>query len=343
MPHPSTMKAWLYNSTTPSVDANLTFDASARSPLAPSRPDQVLVKILSTSLNPADCKVPEQVTILGRTLICSLPASPGLDFCGRVAATHANHQGEFQVNQLVYGCLARPRTYGTTGEYVLVDENDLAALPEGVSIDDAACVGVAIRTAYQSLKYYIKTPGKKVFINGGSGGCGVFAIQFAKNLGAHVTVTCSGRNVSLVKELGADEVIDYTSVDVTETLKEKGQVFDHVIDHIGFPSDLYAQCHHFLKPGGRYVQVGSKSIMIVVWRVITPRFFGGGRRWFVPLMLENSKEDLVAMGKYLAEKKIRVVVDEVFGFEDVKKAYEKLHSGRARGKIVVRVTEEGRE
>jgi NADPH:quinone reductase-like Zn-dependent oxidoreductase len=337
------MKAWLYNATTPSVLANLTFNPTARSPPAPSRPDEVLVKVLSTAINPADCKVPEQFTIFGKALICKTPASPGLDFCGRVVATHAKHKGEFQAGQLVFGCLARPKTFGTMGEYVLANDNDLAVLPEGVSVDDAACIGVSIRTAYQSLKYYIKSPGKKVFINGGSGGCGVFAIQIAKMLGAHVTVTCSSRNSSLVKELGADEVIDYTAVNVTETLKAKGQVFDHVIDHIGIPGDLYAQSHHFLKPGCAYVQVGAGSIMLVVWRTIRPRFLGGGSRWFVPLMLENSKEDLVTVVKFMADKKIRVVVDEVFGLEDAKKAYEKLHSARARGKIIVRVCEEGRD
>ncbi|KAL4786840.1 hypothetical protein BJX76DRAFT_365058 [Aspergillus varians] len=340
MSHPSTMQAWLYNSTTPNgVLPNLTFNPTARSPPAPSRPNQVLIKVLSTALNPADCKVPEQSTILGYTLICTTPASPGLDFCGQVVATHPNHQGSFTPNQLVYGCLARPRQFGTTGEYILADENDLAPLPSGVSIDDAACVGVAMRTAYQSLKSYLKAPGLKVFINGGSGGCGVFAIQFAKMLGAHVTVTCSARNIELVKSLGADEAIDYTAVNVTDILKAKGQVFDHVVDHIGLPGDLYAQAHHFLKPGGVWVQVGSGSILTAVWRAITPRFLGGGRRSFVPLMLANSKEDLVAVGEFLAEKKVRVVVDEVFGFEGVVEAYTKLRSGRARGKIIVRVAE----
>ncbi|KAL2853481.1 hypothetical protein BJY01DRAFT_206768 [Aspergillus pseudoustus] len=349
MAAPAEMKAYLYSTTVPNgVLPNLAYNPAARTPRPPSSPSQFLIRVLSTSLNPADCKVPEQSTVFGRVLACSTPASPGLDFAGRIAATHPNYNREFKEGQLVFGCLARPRTFGTTGEYVLCYENDLAILPEGVSIDDAACVGVSIRTAWQSLKYYIRpsssaTAGgeqKKVFINGGSGGCGVFAIQFAKMLGCHVTVTCSSRNEKLVRELGADEVIDYTAMDVLEALKTKGQVFDHVIDHIGTPDDLYSQCHHFLKTGRAYVQVGAGSIMKVVWRTITPRFLGGGRRWFVPLMLENSKEDLLTVVGFLKEKKIKVVVDEVFEFEDVVKAYEKLHSGRARGKIIVHVAKD---
>ncbi|KAL4927036.1 NAD(P)-dependent alcohol dehydrogenase [Aspergillus undulatus] len=354
MTNPKTMRAWLYNNTISSVQSNLTFHPSTRTPPLPSHPSQLLIKILSTSLNPADCKVPEQSTILGKTLICALPASPGLDFAGEVVALHPRYvKDEFKPGTLVYGCLARPREFGTTGEYILVDENDCAPLPEGVGVDDAACVGVAMRTAWQSVKYYLQPPSntpnespgkqsgkqKKVFINGGSGGCGVFAIQFAKLLGAHVTTTCSTRNINLVKSLGADEVIDYTTTDVTSTLKEKGLIFDHVIDHIGLPSNLYAECHHFLKPGCTWVQVGSGSIMTAVWRLFTPRWLGGGRRWFWPLMLENSKGDLVEVGEMLRDGRVRVVVDSVHEFEDVKKAYGILGSGRARGKIVVRVAE----
>ncbi|KAL4799960.1 hypothetical protein BDV19DRAFT_201668 [Aspergillus venezuelensis] len=350
MSHPQIMQAWLYPSTFPTLLHNLHHTKFARAPPPPSSPTQFLIRVLSTSLNPADYKVPEQSTILGKTLICTLPASPGLDFAGEIVAVHEDYdRDEFHVGQRVFGCLARPREFGTTGEYILADENDLAPLPEGVSVNDAACVGVAMRTAYQSLKNYIKPntdpnqPAKKVFINGGSGGCGVFAIQFAKMMEFHVTTTCSARNIELVKDLGADEVLDYTKVDVTNTLKSKGLVFDHVIDHIGLPQDLYAECHHFLKPGCIWVQVGSGSILTAFWRLLTPRWLGGGRRWFSALMLQNSKSDLVEVGEFLREGKVRVVVDSVHEFRRVKEAYKVLASGRARGKIIVRVAEmEGR-
>ncbi|KAL4964618.1 NAD(P)-dependent alcohol dehydrogenase [Aspergillus stella-maris] len=350
MSKPQIMAAWLYSSTFPTLLHNLHHTKLARAPPPPSSPSQFLIRVLSTSLNPADYKVPEQSTILGKTLICTLPASPGLDFAGEIVAVHEDYdKDEFHVRQLVFGCLARPREFGTTGEYIIAEENDLAPLPEGVEIDDAACVGVAMRTAYQSLKNYIKPdtdpnqPAKKVFINGGSGGCGVFAIQFAKMMGFHITTTCSTRNIELVQSLGADEVLDYIKTDVTIALKSKGLVFDHVIDHIGLPQNLYSESHHFLKPGCTWVQVGSGSILTAVWRLLTPRWLGGGRRWFSALMLQNSKADLVAVGEMLREGKVRVVVDSVHDFRGVKGAYEVLVSGRARGKIIVRVAEWGGE
>ncbi|KAL2815413.1 hypothetical protein BDW59DRAFT_153902 [Aspergillus cavernicola] len=368
--HPQTMQAHFYTSTTGGLEKNLTFTRTARTPPPPQSPSQVLIRVLSVSLNPADYKVPEQSTLFGRVLICRTPASPGIDFCGRVEAVHESldDEGEFHVGDLVLGCLARPREFGSLAEFTIVSANDLVRLPAGVRVDEGACVGVSVRTAWQALKYYglsfssssevssgpegiegKERKKKRVFINGGSGGCGVFAIQFAKMLGCHVTVTCSSRNEELVRGLGADEVIDYTSVDVLETLiamvskmEDGGGRFDHVIDHIGLPSNLYTECHQFLKAGGAYVQVGAGSISTVVWRTITPRWFGGGRRRYVALMLENSKSDLEVVAGFLAEKKIRVVVDSVVGFsgEEVVAAYEKLRSGRARGKIIVRVAEE---
>ncbi|KAI9373549.1 chaperonin 10-like protein, partial [Aspergillus egyptiacus] len=227
---PQTMKAHLYTSTAGGVEKNLTYSASARTPPTPSKPSQLLIKVLSTSLNPADYKVPEQSTILGKVLVCRTPASPGLDFAGRVVATHPNHNGEFTPGDLVFGCLARPREFGTLGEYILANTNDVAHLPDGVSVDEGACLGVAARTAWQALKYYVPMPSdlassssassssssaesakgekndeqKRVFINGSSGGCGIFAVQFAKMLNCHVTVTCSSRNIDLVRDLGAD-------------------------------------------------------------------------------------------------------------------------------------------
>ncbi|RDW74626.1 NAD(P)-dependent alcohol dehydrogenase [Aspergillus mulundensis] len=350
-PIPATMKAWLYTSTHPSVIANLTLHTSTRSPPPPSYANHLLIKVHSTSLNPADHKVPQQLGIPfsgGRTLVCSLPASPGLDFAGEIVSVHPKHKGEFKPGDKVYGCLARPRTFGTAGEYILADANDVAILPEGVSPEDAACLGVSVRTAYQSLKNYLdlskpefENESPKVFINGGSGGCGVFAIQIAKMLGCHVTTTCSSRNVELLTSLGADEVLDYTKTNVTETLKGKGLIFDLVIDHIGLPANLYAESHHFLKPAGAWVQVGAASIMTAFWRAITPRCLGGGRRRLVPLMLANSKEDLVAVGELVRDKKIRIIKegDKAWDFERLKEAYELLASGRARGKIVVRVAE----
>jgi len=332
---PSTMRAWLWTSATGGLEKNLHLSQSAIRPGQQLQKDQVVVQVISMSLNPADYKVPEMG--MPAKLVISTPSSPGIDFCGRVVATGPALK-EFSPGQLVFGCLGRPMQFGPLAEYLVCPSSAIASLPPGVDPDHAATIGVAGQTAYQVL-YPPKTAGDRVFINGGSGGCGLYCIQIAKILGWHVTVTCSTRNISLCQELGADEVIDYTSTDVVQTLKDKGLVFGLVIDMIGTPENLYSECHHFLRPGQPYVQVGVASLWSAVGRFLRPALLGGGKRKLQFVFFSNVKTSLVQLGEWIQEGKIKVVLDSTFEFDDALKAYEKLRTHRARGKIVVHVTE----
>ncbi|KAJ6069750.1 hypothetical protein N7499_011637 [Penicillium canescens] len=215
----SKMKAWLYTDTTNGLENNLSFTSEARTPPA-LRNDDVLITVLSASLNPADYKFPE-MGLLMRKLVIGTPASPGMDFCGRVVATGPDATN-FSPDQLVYGNLGKPCQFGTLAELIVASASLLVHLPEGVEVDHAATLGGTGQTAYQSLKGYVSAD-DKVFINGGSGGCGIFAIQIAKVMGCHVTTTCSTKNVEFCRGLGADEVIDYTAEeDLVASLRERG-------------------------------------------------------------------------------------------------------------------------
>ncbi|PWY76982.1 zinc alcohol dehydrogenase [Aspergillus heteromorphus CBS 117.55] len=336
MTNPTTMKAWLYSQTTGGLEKNLTLTTTAPAPPA-LKNNQILIRVLTAALNPADYKVPA-MPIVNRLLI-SKPASPCIDFAGEVAATGAG-VSEFTTGQIVFGDLGLPTKFGTLGEYVVTVAENLCAVPEGVEVDHASTVGVAGQTAWQSIAPYVTAgAGEKVLIIGGSGGCGTFAIQIAKALGCVVTTTCSTKNVEFVKSLGADEVIDYTTEDVVGVLKAKGQVFSHVVDHIGEPADLYRESDKFLLPGKVFAQVGANWMPLFAVRLLRPAFLGGGRRRYVPLFWKSSKEDLGKVGELIKEGKVKVVLDSVFEFEDAPKAFEKLRLGRARGKIVVHVAE----
>ena len=247
---------------------------------------------------------------------------------------------ETKPGDLVYGCLGMPGQFGSIGEYVVGNLGMFTALPEGVAVDQAATVGVAGMTAYQSIVHYV-TPGKgdKVFVNGGSGGCGIYVIQIAKILGCQVTTTCSGRNVEFCKDLGADEVIDYTKDDVVGFLEGQGQVYSHVVDHIGSPTSLYAHCHNFLLPGKTFVQVGAASFLTFANRLVRPGFLGGGKRKFDILMMKQNVDHLRQIGEWMREGKIKVTLDSTFEYADAVEAFVRLRSGRARGKIVVHVAE----
>ncbi|TVY14804.1 Zinc-type alcohol dehydrogenase-like protein, partial [Lachnellula arida] len=184
--------------------------------------------------------------------------------------------------------------------------------------------------------------GDRVFINGGSGGTGIFGIQMAKAAGCHVTTSCSTPNIELCQSLGADEVVDYRQGSVAAALKARGVLFDHVVDNVGDGElELYWKCHEFTKPGAVYVLVGgSPSLARVVGNAkarILPGFLGGGKRRLEGFFASPKAEDLTQIGAWMAEGKVRAVIDSTFSFEEAPKAFEKLRTGRSRGKIVVDV------
>lgn len=150
----------------------------------------------------------------------SKPASPGLDYCGKVLS--AGSKVDVKPGQLVFGRLDKPGQFGTLAECIVTNRDGAVPLPEGVDPDSAAAIGTAGLTAYQCIVPFAKA-GEKIFINGGSGGTGTFGIQCAKAIGCHVTTSCSTANVQLCKDLGADEVIDYKTSDLTKELEAKGK------------------------------------------------------------------------------------------------------------------------
>lgn len=344
---PATMKAWQFSHTAGGIEKNLKLNNAA--PLPPNAnslaADQVLVQVLSASLNPVDYKF-AQIPVLGN-LIIKKPASPALDFAGRVVASGPNSNKvsteDLNPGQLVFGKLSGPSQYGTLAEYTIAPRSGCVPVPQGMSFDDAACIGTAALTAYQCIVPNTKS-GDRVFINGGSGGVGSFGIQLAKVKGCHVTTSCSSVNVELCKSLGADQVIDYRSKNVVAELK-KMQKFDLVVDNVGTPSELYWQAHDFTNAGTKYVQVGGGlslgEIYNLLSRMMWPGFLGGGKRPFEFLGLENNYEQSKEIAGWMAQGKVKALIDEVYGMEDKGpvRAFERLKTGRAKGKIIVRVAE----
>ncbi|KAL9637925.1 MAG: hypothetical protein Q9164_001898 [Protoblastenia rupestris] len=347
---PPTMKAWQFTSTSPTLEKNLKLNTSAPLPASASSlpADQTLVQVLVVSLNPVDYKFPE-IPLLGR-LMTGSPATPSIDYAGRVVATGPNSKKvsatDLELGQLVFGRLDGPTKFGTLAEYTIAPRAGCVPIPSGVSVIDAACAASVALTAYQCIIPKIKGgAGERVFINGGSGGTGTFGIQIAKAAGCHVTTSCSGANVELCESLGADTVIDYTSKDVVAELKKMPQ-FDLVVDNVGLPANLYWSAPSFTKPGAPYMQVGAPAISLgfvyeMLCKTMWPRLLGGGQRPWEFLHLESKVEDYAQIGRWMQEGKVRAVVDEVFGMEDKGpvRAFEKLRTGRTRGKIVVKVAE----
>jgi NADPH:quinone reductase-like Zn-dependent oxidoreductase len=334
---PSTMRAWQYTSTRPNLSANLHLNPV---PLPTPKPTQNLVRVIAVALNPVDYK-PAEIPIVGRLLVPAA-ATPGVDFAGLLITPASG--SKLKKGQLVFGAAgANPVAGGALAEYALVESNSIVAVPEGVDPVDAATVGVAGLTAYQSIVPNVKE-GDKIFINGGSGGTGVFGIQIAKAAGCHVTTTCSTVNVELCKSLGAEEVVDYKKGSVVEALKASGVKFDHVVDNIGSDPSLYWHCHEFTTEKAVYVMVGgSPSCSFVaesLKRKLIPSILGGGKRKYTGFFPERSVENVSQIAAWMKEGTVKTVIDSKFGFEEAPRAFEKLRTCRAKGKIVVDVASE---
>ena len=258
------------------------------------------------------------------------------------------------MGQWVFGMLDLPK-YGACAEYIVVSgKESCVALPDRVAPETAATVGVAGLTAYQSLVPNLPETAKKnnnskpkVFINGGSGGTGTFAIQFAKAKGCFVATTCSARNTELCYQLGADRVIDYTKQDVVATLQKIAQCqdgpFDLVVDLVGGATPLYWQSHRYLAPAAKFVGVGAnpslRAVVDIAMIFLKPHFLGGGRRKYVLFTGVANAEQYSAVAEMLAEGKVRAVIEKTYGLEDVGRAFERLRTGRVTGKLVVKVAE----
>lgn len=333
---PKTMRAWQYSSTNGGLEKNLHLNPSAALPKP--KADQHLVKILAAALNPVDYK-PAEMPLVARLFI-SKPATPGIDFVGTIVKPASN--STLKAGQLVFGAAgSSPLAGGALREYAVAGETATGVVPEGVDPMPFAGVGVAGLTAYQSIVTRVKK-GDKIFINGGSGGVGMFGIQFAKAVGCHVTNSCSTPNVDLCKSLGADRVIDYKKENVLQSLLDS-EKFDHVVDNVGHDRELVWRCGEFLKPGATYVRVAGElslgGVLDGMKRKVTPGFLGGMTGKMEGFWPKPNVKDIAQIADWIKDGKVRVVVDQNFPFEEAVGSIERLKTGRARGKIVVKVAE----
>ncbi|KAK1586180.1 zinc-binding dehydrogenase [Colletotrichum navitas] len=300
------------------------------------KPDQVLVRVVAAGINPVDYKFLELGVVARASM--SFPWTPGLDYSGHAVAV-GSAVVDVKPGDAVFGRIDFATAQGTLSEYIIAGREGVAALPgaKDADLEKAAGVGTAGLTAYQTIVPYAKA-GDEVFINGGSGGCGTYGIQIAKAVGCRVTVTCSTAKVDLCRSLGADDVIDYRTADVVAALRARGRVFALIVDNIGnAPRNLYKAADDLLLPGGRYKFVGGNLSLALVPSLLLPGFLGGAKNKFEAFVTKNSHDDLAQMAAWMAEGKVRTVVDSTFEFEDVVKAYEKLKGGSSTGKILVRV------
>lgn len=300
---------------------------------------EILIRVISTSINPADYKVPAMG--IGARAIISFPKTPAMDLSGEVAAVGPGVT-DILVGDYVMARVSPLKRPGALSEYVVAQRDGYAKMERSVDLDVAASVGTAGLTAYQTIKPYVK-PGDRIFINGGSGGTGTFGIQIAKLLGCHVTVSCSTGKAELCKSLGADEIIDYKTSDVVEELTKLGRVFSLIVDNVGYsPMNLYRKTGHVLLADGVFVLVAAgKHIghaISAFGDFVRPSLLGGGKNKMVIFLTSNNRDDWVALAEWVNEGKLTAVIEKKFEFGETLAAFEHLQKGSTGGKVVVHVS-----
>jgi len=284
----------------------------------------VLIKVHAASVNPLDWKVRSGMLRLVTGI--KFPKVLGSECAGEVVETSGGFTKFNQGDQLIG--LSGVRSLGAFAEYMCVPEITAFAKPVGLSFEQAACIPIAGLTALQALRDHGKIAfGKKVLINGASGGVGTFAVQISTIFGAETTGVCSAENLDLVKDLGADRAIDYRAQDFTNQRDRYDIIFDAVAKR------SFGECSKALKPNGVYIST-------------LPSFSGFLNRYLIGFLstkkartiwVKPNSPDMTWMTSHIESGRIKVVIDRVFSLDQAKEALAYSESGRARGKLVIKV------
>jgi NADPH:quinone reductase-like Zn-dependent oxidoreductase len=290
-------------------------------------PDAVLIQVAAAGVNPADWAL--RSGRLRFAVRLKLPFVPGSDVAGLVAAVGPGVT-RFRPGDAVYAMLPTSAG-GGYAPYAAVAEREAASAPPGLSFAEAAAVPLAGLTALQALRDHAGlAAGARVLINGASGGVGSFAVQIAKAMGARVTAASSRRNAELARGLGADEVIDYTSEDVTAA----GAGYDVILDTAS--THPFGRWRRALAPKGVVVTVAPTPANFVVARLTR---LGGGRRLEM-FLVRPSGADLELLSGWITSGRVRPLIDRYYPLADAIAAHRHSESRRARGKLVLLVEPE---
>lgn len=305
----------------------------------------LLVRVRAASVNPLDYKIRDRVV---KVLIpYSFPLILGNDLAGDVEAIGPGVT-KFKVGDAIYSRLDKERI-GAIAEYALVRESAAAKKPARLDYVQAASLPLVGLTAWQALIDLAQVQaGQKVLIHAGSGGVGTFAIQLAKHLGAHVATTASAKNHALVKSLGADVTIDYKTTRFEEVAKDQDVVLDTQA------GDTLFRSFEAVKPGGVVVTIGGRpdGKFARAWGLSLPlvwllgflnrkvdRLARQKSVRFEYLFMRASGEQLEKIGALVDQGVIKPILDKTFPLEGATDAISYVESGRAVGKVVIRVAD----
>lgn len=279
--------------------------------------DEVLIKIEIAAVNPVDWKIRDG---LGEQFGMKLPFISGCEISGTIEETGADVK-KFRTGDAVFSFTGKYD--GGYAEYVAVKETAVEKKPENIDYENAAAIPVGALTAYQAIfdKAGLQK-GQKILIHAASGGVGSMAVQLAKNAGAYVYATASGANENFVKDLGADEFIDYKTTNFEDAVKDVDVVFDTI------GGETQERSFRVLKTGGFLVSV------------VSPPSPESAEKFGVKaemIGVQPNAAQLAEITELAAAGKLKTHIAKVFPFSAVKEAHELSKAGHAKGKIVLQI------
>jgi NADPH:quinone reductase-like Zn-dependent oxidoreductase len=280
-------------------------------------PGEVLIHVHSAGVNPIDWKM--RAGYLKQFMPVTLPHTPGLDVAGTVESV-GDGVTDFSIGDRVFG-----RGKGAYAEYAVAPVATIARIPAGVSFEQAATLHVGGVTAWLALfdTAHLEA-GQRVLIQGGAGGVGAIAVQLAHWKGAYVIATSSTANVDFVRSIGADEVIDYTSVNVEDAVHD----VDVVLDTVG--GEVTAHSWSLLKPGGILVTVvGTADPEIATARGVRTAAIGRP---------PETRPFLEELGALVASGELKPEIQRVYPLGDAAEAQAASETGHGRGRILLRAS-----
>ncbi len=278
--------------------------------------DEVLIRVHAAGVLPIDWKIRQGLI----KFPLQFPYIPGTAFSG-VIEKAGPRVTSFLKGQRVFG----RSTKGTYTEYTTALVESVAIIPSSISFEEAAAISGGATTAWQALvnEAGIKA-GDRVLIHGAAGGVGLFAIQFAKWKGAYVIGTCGPNNVEFVRSLGADEVVDYTSIPFEEAV----QSVDILLDTIG--GQTLDRSWPLVNRGG--------TLITIVGAPSPEKAEESGIQAIKPTRLASGK-DLVSIAHLMETGHVKAVIARTFPFHEVRQAHELCQTGHGRGRIVLRIAD----
>jgi NADPH:quinone reductase-like Zn-dependent oxidoreductase len=292
--------------------------------------NEVLIRIYATTVNRTDCALLRAEPFFSRFVTGIFkPKEPilGTEFAGIIEAV-GKTVASYEVGDKVFGF--NESGFGSHAEYMTISEDEaLTTMPRNITYEQAAASTEGAHYAHNFIKKVDLRSGQEVLVNGATGAIGSAAVQLLRYFGVNVTAVCNGKDIELVRSLGADRVLDYTKEDFTKD----GQKYDFVFDTVGKSS--FAKCRPLLEPNGVYIssELGFMA-QNVLFALTTPII--GNKKVIFPLPTD-CRGSVLFVKKLIEEGNFRTVIDRKYPLEQVVEAYKYVEKGQKVGNVVITV------